>query len=617
MPQSLPDTAFQTHPEGGVYVAADDFLRGIDLGADDPEPTPEPEPVPEGQFLDGLDDNQQRAAGATDDVIYVVAGPGAGKTRMLTHRLAHLHSQGETGLRACTFTKKATSEMQARLKAMGAQAQIGTLHNLSRAIIKHCEHLVPSLEPAGGFVLARRPGFKHCEVDAHIKMMEGIVRKHGLPRMQNAAESRNPYADAVSQRKAYGRPPRMSTEEALTALQRGLKRTGANPEEVAYALYQAELQAANKFDYDDQVIVSRYLAERYPAETADFLASTSHLMIDEWQDTSHMQYCMVKALKEAKPSLHIFAVGDEDQSIYAFRGADIANAKRLIDELGAVQYRLGVNYRSVPEIVARTQELIQRNAKRMPNPITPHREAQQGLGVFPTDSALTAETMRLCREYGPATVAVIARRWMPLQVLAGELERADIPFYCERYARIENSAVAKDTLAVLHLHANAYLDTSTINRLSKLQGALKGVGKAFLEKWPGASHTPKGKRLAEYIAQRPLDKFTMPKVARFILKGNYLPYKHAPYMERMGQRFMEHCEKVGTVEAFRDSMDPRNRTLGVTLVTAHSAKGLEFQNVIVLNSDFPHPMGDEEEECRLLYVAMTRAQDRLILVSDE
>ena len=564
-------------------------------------------------WLSGLDEYQRAAAAATERAVYVIAGPGAGKTRVITHRLAWLYQNGITGLRSCTFTRKATNEMHQRLKAMGGQAAIGTLHNLSRALLTHCNDVVPELEPADGFALARKEGFKFLTGTTGISLMDAIVKQHNLPRLANAAESRNPYADAVSRRKAYGHAPAMTEDEALRTLKEHVPGRRINWIEIAYALYQAALLKRNAFDFDDQVIASRYVAERYPDMTYEFLASTEHLLIDEWQDTSFMQYCMVQALTVAKPALNVFAVGDEDQSIYGFRGADVRNAQRLIDDMGAQTYVLRRNYRSRPDIVSVSQSLIRRNKHRIDKTLEAVREAD-GRSVDDLIGGSAANVDLLARRYGAGNVAFISRRWKPVKALAEVCETKDIPFTCERFLRVEETALAKDCYAVLRmLTPGSEWDDWTIKRLAGLSGPLKGYGEAFLEKWPLNETTVKGRVLKRFLAEHASDdEMDMGEWLHWYFKAKFSKPQTASDIAK--QRMKGLARRIDALGSFRDRMsDKEERPRGVTLTTSHSAKGLEFPVVVVLAYDFPHPFGDVEEERRLLYVAMTRAQDRLLL----
>ena len=559
-----------------------------------------------------LDKAQRHAASSKARVTYVAAGPGAGKTRVIIQRIAALADDGLSAMqiRAATFTIKAAKEMTERLQEQGVAATVGTLHNLSRSLILHCREQIPDLADAGGFVLARKAGFRCWTGSEGQRLMSEIVRKYRLPFIATAAESRNPYSDAASQRKSFARAPRMRYQDAMQLAQQRDKSRQTNWLEVAYALYQQALVERNAYDFDDQVLVSRRLAEACPKETAAFLAPVAHLLVDEFQDTSQVQLRMLQAFLRVAPHLHLYCVGDEDQSIYGFRGADVSNVAALRDENGADVRILPANYRSRPAIVKAAQALIAQNRQRTAKALVATRPDSRA-AVQRVQGSIEWQVETLLRGGRPVSdIAVIGRIWKPIQGLAQWAEEQGLPLYCERYAPIAKSAFAKALAAVMRLQQDWELDDATAKRLVKMQGPCQGRGEKFWSEWPHNRGSKVAAPIADWLHAHPYrgdlgllsfsEAFVKAGFVRALARGQQV-------------RWDKYCARMQSCAAFWQAANEPVDERGITLTTAHGAKGLEWPVVLLLADGFPHGMGPEEEERRLLYVAMTRAQDMLLV----
>ncbi len=538
------------------------------------EPMPPTAPAPSGHagLLAGLDADQARAAATVDGPLIVAAGPGSGKTRMLTHRLAHLILEGGEPAQAClaiTFTRRAAEELRARLAALipasAGECAIHTFHSLGLA-------------------------FLHAEGAAA-----------GLPADVRSADERE---------RAAARPADLDLSHAkamrLLKTVSLLKRTGAPPadEESAAALATCRRlgQAGQWVDFDDLVGLPVDILENDPAVAARWRRRFRHICVDEFQDVDARQYRLLQLL--APDAASLCAIGDPNQAIYGFRGADAGCFARFGKDFpGTRTLRLGRNYRSTGSIVGAAAQLIGNGApddvtRPMREPLTLYAAADERAeadfvaatieNLLGGHDMLAAGRKGAARDGGGlgfADFAVLYRTDAQAAALRDALDRAGIPYKKSSPAPIANQPLVTALLDALarqdgkqHAAALPARIAAAAEQLRPEQDAAGQAALAEARRWLGA------------LAADAADETQL--------------------RERVA---------LSTEADFWDARADR-----VSLLTMHAAKGLEFPVVFVVGVEdglvpFSWNAADEAdpgaaaEERRLFYVALTRAKDRLFL----
>ncbi len=510
-----------------------------------PAPEMVAEPVSEAERI-GLDPDQARAA-AMPGPLAVIAGPGSGKTRMLTHRLARLAVDGKAAsCLAVTFTRRVTQELRARLAG---------------------------LLPAG----ATLPSV-HSFHALGLRILRGHAELAGLGTDFRVASEQ--------ERAAVLGSPRLLS--AVSALKRSGE-AGTGEAAAAHVALRAAGRAGNWVDLDDLVSLAADLLEAHEPVRAAWRERFVHLCVDEFQDVDAAQYRLLRAL--AAPDADLCVIGDPDQAIYGFRGADATAFARLAADYPALRtLRLGRNYRSAAGIVAGAAAIV----GGAPEPMRPsgHRiglhaaasdRAEAGFVAATIEALLGGHDMLAAartEESGPgnsalgfADFAVLYRTDQQAAVLREALDAAGIPFGKSTPAPILRQEAVPRLLAALDTNPDGELPARIAAAAAGLRAEIGPAPLAEAARWLTA--------LAE----------TAGDAAR-----------------------LHEAAALATEADFRDP-----RAARVSLLTMHAAKGLEFAVVFVLGLEeglMPLAWGDavdEAEERRLLYVAMTRARDRLYL----
>jgi DNA helicase-2/ATP-dependent DNA helicase PcrA len=608
----------------------------------------------EGQeLLHGLNPAQQEAVVAPDRPLLVLAGAGSGKTRVLTHRVAYLmaeHRARPDRVMAVTFTNKAAREMRGRIAVLlGAEPHgmwLGTFHALSARMLRHSGELIGIPR---NFVI-------YDEVDrtALIKAgmrLAGVDEKRVSPATVSAEISR-------------------AKNELLDHLAFANGAVGYVESQVAavYPKYQALLEDAAALDFDDLLFRAVDLLQQSEEARVYFQQRFDHVLVDEYQDTNRAQYLMLRDL--AEEHRHITVVGDPDQSVYSWRGADIRNILEFQrDYPDALVIPLEQNYRSTKAILAAAQAVIRENSERVEKGLW--SDGPEGTPVVVAQlydereeaNAVAREAQRLVDQgdcdFGD--IAVLYRTNAQSRALEETLLRAGIPYRLVGGVRFYQRREVKDVLAYLRLVASP-LDRLAFERVVNVPK--RGVGGQSLAELMraaaelGVSHwelladpqqagirgaASKGlqgframiEEVAEWGAQWPLvtliDKLLDRSGYRqFVrdgspegeerwanvieLRGLAAEQGEVPSAETLPP-FLEQVALAGEVDQMEES------TAGVTLITLHQVKGLEFPVVFITGIEeglLPHSrsldtLSEIEEERRLLYVGMTRAKQRLYL----
>jgi DNA helicase-2/ATP-dependent DNA helicase PcrA len=597
--------------------------------------------------LDQLNPEQLAAVTLDRGHALVLAGAGSGKTRVLTTRIAWLIQQGRVtpaGVLAVTFTNKAAREMQTRLAAMLAVNPrgmwIGTFHGLANRLLRahHREAGLPR-------------EFQILDSQDQLAVVKRLLR--GM----NVDEDRFPPRELqyfIMGRKEEG----VRARDAIAG-----DDTSRRYAEL-YAAYDEQCQREGVVDFAELLLRSFELLDRNEILREHYRARFQHVLVDEFQDTNRLQYRWLKLL--AGPQASLFAVGDDDQSIYAFRGANVANMAEFEREYARTQVvRLEQNYRSQGNILDAANALIAHNAKRLGKNLWTAAGAGDPLRVFEAQSDvdearwMVEEIRALAREGGRlADVAVLYRSNAQSRVLEHALFTAGLAYRVYGGLRFFERAEVKHALAYLRLIAapaddNAFLRVVNFpsrgigaRTVEGIQDAARAAGTSLYE----AALAQPGKAapfvaLIESLREEAQDLTLAEKVEQAVAKSGLAEhYKR----EREGAERLENLgELVNAAAAFdaeeieRESgeeIDPLTAFLthaaleagehqagegqdALQLMTMHSAKGLEFHAVFVSGLEeglFPHEQSllekdGVEEERRLMYVALTRARRRLYL----
>jgi DNA helicase-2/ATP-dependent DNA helicase PcrA len=606
-------------------------------------------------LLSQLNDPQREAVVHPGGPLLILAGAGSGKTRALTYRVAYLIR--ERGVRpgrilAVTFTNKAAHEMRERVDVLlgGPVARpiwIGTFHAICSRILR-----------ADGQAIGVPPTFTIYDEEDQRRVIRDCL------------------ADLRLDERRYP-PPVMhamigkAKDEALDVERYGARASSFMEEAAArvWRAYQAELRQRGALDFDDLLCETLRLFDEHPDVQRKYQERFDHVLVDEYQDTNHAQYLLVRAL--AARHRNITVVGDDDQSIYKWRGADVRNILEFEQDYpDATVVTLAQNYRSTKTILAAAHAVIQHNPHRHEKelwtsnddgvPITVYEAfdgSDESRFVVDRIRALTSGGLRL------RDVAVLYRTNAQSRLHEEELLKAGVPYQIVGGVRFYERKEVKDILAYLRVVVTPGDDVSlrralgtprrgigdvTLSRLAAyaaaarctlldamrrpeaLDGVQRGAARA-LEEFAGTIA-----RLADEAERLPASQL----ITRAMTLTGYQAMLEAEATEEAQERldnlrelvtvareveestgdvhvaaFLQHLALVADVDTYRDGVDR------VTLMTLHSAKGLEFPAVIVTGLEeglCPHVRAIDEdggldEERRLCYVGFTRAKRHLIL----
>lgn len=592
-------------------------------------------------YLEGLNEEQKRAVLATEGPVSVLAGAGSGKTRVLTTRIYHLMRQGIAGeeILAVTFTNKAAREMRERVRTMlGDDAGrgvpfIATFHGLGRELL---ESYGQAIGVSRYFTVYDRDDSERA-ISAALKALD-VDTKELSPRT---------VLGRISRAKGEGmRAAEFSERFARSSF-------GGRVVAEVWGKYEKTLKDEKALDFDDLIALPVRLLEEHPEVRAKAQARWKYVHIDEYQDTNGLQEKLARLLVEQHKN--IFVVGDGDQAIYGWRGAKMENILNFDKRFpGAETVILEHNYRSTRNLVSAANGVIEKNKNRKEKRSVTQNAAGDDIvihiAVNAEDEArwIAAKVRTLMRSgQAPESMAILFRTNFQSRALEEGLLRAGVPYKLLGTHFFSRKEV-KDVLSWVRL---ALEPTREADKMRAVAFPPRGIGKVTL-----------GKLAAGQQADlRPSDKA---KVAAFdaVVAGLTLASETtAPsdfvklVIESSGMRTalesgtaedrerFENIEELASVATRHDHLPGREgiaafladaalagdqdeldqgEKKGVTLMTVHAAKGLEFDTVFVSGMEeglFPHQgMGndkdrDEEEERRLFYVAITRAKQRLFL----
>ncbi|MFI7010227.1 DNA helicase PcrA [Streptomyces sp. NPDC050145] len=712
----------------------DSFLAGLQSPAEEPPPPPEddpehhgaPEPLPDDLFggkfdapvdrdthyrdgaprpaldpaalLDGLNENQRAAVVHGGSPLLIVAGAGSGKTRVLTHRIAYLLAQRGVHpgqILAITFTNKAAGEMKERVEALvGPRANamwVSTFHSA-------CVRILRRESKRLGFTSS----FSIYDAADSKRLMALVCRDLDLDPKKFPPKS---FSAKISNLKNE----LIDEEDFAAQAADGFEKTLAQ----AYAMYQSRLREANALDFDDLIMTTVNLLRAFPDVAEHYHRRFRHVLVDEYQDTNHAQYALVRELvgtaaahdaeveagMDAPPATddpgpaELCVVGDADQSIYAFRGATIRNILQFEEDYSdATTILLEQNYRSTQTILSAANAVIERNESRRPKNLWTNAGAGAQITGYVADTEhdeaqFVADEIDRLTDAGDAKagdVAVFYRTNAQSRVFEEVFIRVGLPYKVVGGVRFYERKEVRDVLAYLRVLANpedsvplrrilnvpkrgigdraeAMIDALSQREKISFPQALRRVDEAYGMASRSTNAVKRFNTLMEdlrtivesgagpatvleavlertgYLAELqastdPQDETRIENLQELAAVALEFEQENAAeegaaeeggaQAEASGGTLSDFLERVALVADSDQIPDEDDDGSGViTLMTLHTAKGLEFPTVFLTGLEdgvFPHMRSlgqakELEEERRLAYVGITRARERLYL----
>ena len=604
------------------------------------------------RYLEGLNEVQREAVLATEGPLLVVAGAGSGKTRVLTHRVAHLIAAcgvKPNEILAITFTNKAAGEMRSRLE--------GLLGGVARAI------WILTFHAACGRILRReaerlgyRSNFTIYDQADQVRLTKACLEE--LERDPKRFVPRGIHSQISNAKNQLVGP-----DEYMARVSSFYDQTVAE----VYQLYQRRLHASNAVDFDDLIMLTVEVLERFPEAATRWRKAFRYVLVDEYQDTNHAQYRLLQLL--ASEHKNVCAVGDPDQSIYGWRGAEIRNVLEFESDFpGGSRIVLDQNYRSTNTILRAANGVIANNRERKEKNLWSDLGDGEPVRALEVEDEhaearfVAAEVAQLIEEgYSGREIAVFYRTNAQSRVLEDVLVRQGVPYQVIGGPRFYERAEVKDLIAYLQVIDNP---ADAVSLLRIANRPRRGIGDTTLTRlqiWADANGTSlhealgnaeqagvAGASLKAVAALRTLllslqsqsQELSVPELVQQVLEqSGYLDSLEAERTIEARGRIENLQELVGVAQEYversevpslstflqeislvSDQDTIQEEQSLVTLMTLHNAKGLEFGAVFMIGMEegiFPHSRSIEEqgieEERRLAYVGMTRAKERLTL----
>ncbi|TSC91379.1 MAG: DNA helicase II / ATP-dependent DNA helicase PcrA [Parcubacteria group bacterium Licking1014_17] len=609
----------------------------------------------EGIIFDGLNERQKDAVSALDGPLLILAGAGSGKTKALTHRIANLMANGinPENILAVTFTNKAANEMKERVKALllrsGESAEainqlmLGTFHSVCLKILRAD---IEKLDYKKNFVI--------YDTDDQKALVKNLMEQAGIDTKRYPPIA---ILEKISQMKSELGDPESFFD----------KRRPNSSDSVAaliYPVYQQNLENSNAVDFDDMINLCILLFRKFPETLEKYQDKFRYILIDEYQDTNHAQYVWANML--AKKYKNIAVVGDDAQSIYGWRRADIRNILDFEkDYPKAKVVMLEQNYRSTQQILNAANNLISKNENQKQKNLWTEKGAGDSITVKEANDEreegdyVAGMIKELSENYSLDAFTVLYRTHAQSRAIEESMLKHGIPYAIVGGVRYYERREVKDILAYLRLALNPR-DKISLNRIYNVP--TRGIGTATYKKLndlniPVADladipaetfgniagrQTEEIKNLSRLISKfgDNAKEFNVSQLIKYIISAiNYENYINDGTEE--GKEKWENVKEIFTAAAKFDGIKPpegtgkfleevaliqdtdvrRGADKAVTLMTLHSSKGLEFPVVFIIGLEdglFPHARtlynpGELEEERRLCYVGVTRAMEKLHL----
>ena len=608
-------------------------------------------------FLKGLNPQQREAVACTEGPLLILAGAGSGKTRVITHRIAYIITERHvppSAILAVTFTNKAAAEMRERVAALLSDVPLSSAPNLS-TFHSFCVRL---LRRDGEPLAQIRPGFTRrfsiYDDEDQLALIKSGFRHLGLD------EKFMQYRAALS---------RISQSKNMKLTPKDLYRDAKDPVAGKLAIvwdeYEKSLRTANALDFDDLLLETVRLLYHDQATRALYNRRLSYIMIDEYQDTNRSQYELMRLLSETHGNVCV--VGDEDQSIYSWRGADIKNILDFEHDFPKARaIRLEQNYRSTKNILAAAGAVVAKNKARKGKTLWTEADHGEPLGLYAgwdaeNEGMFIAKTIERLLAVSPDDrVAVLYRTNSQSRQIEEALRRHGRKYLVVGGFSFYQRAEIKDAVAYLKLAAS---NQDSVSLMRVINTPARGIGRTTIEQvdafarenelslWDAVSRMidqqlfPARAQSALVTFRTMIQELTLrvaseplPDAMRFMLDrtgyGKMLEQEGTPEsearLENLGELVNAASEAAERGESLGDFLDHAalvadadavDEHAQVSLLTLHNAKGLEFQIVFLAGMEeglFPHQRSMAsvealEEERRLCYVGMTRARKRLFL----
>ncbi|MGE0529226.1 MAG: ATP-dependent helicase, partial [Bdellovibrionales bacterium] len=616
------------------------------------------------KFAETLNERQAEAVATLNGPLLILAGAGSGKTRVLTYRMANLIAQGEataSQILAVTFTNKAAREMEMRVLALLQELGIpvyekmwvSTFHSICARILREDIHL-----------LEYQPFFAIYDDSDQVQQIRKVLQALNINEKMYPVRS---FQARINEAKQQGlTPDEVAKGSSLSWDERSLE---------VYRLYEREMKRANALDFGDLLLKTYDLFRFYPDLLSRYQERFQYISVDEYQDTNHIQYLLVKQLAQGHRNLCV--VGDEDQSIYSWRGADITNILNFESDFPEAKVvKLEENYRSTGVIVRAASELIKNNTQRKDKTLFTHNEEgeliqiHEDLNEYEEARFVVQNIEALMRREDDAFTyndfAVFYRTNAQSRVLEDLMRGHNIPYKLVGGVRFYERMEIKDILAYLRTLVNP-ADDIAVQRIINVPA--RGIGKTTIEKISEiaarqgisfheailttaeqrAVHSGAARKLREFrnLIEKLAQKAKALKLSELFVEildaTEYvirLKEENTPESQSRIDNLEEFANAIRQFEQERgeeaaltqfleemalvsDTDQIEEGTQNVTLMTLHISKGLEFPVVFMIGMEeglFPSgraidsndPTGVEEER-RLAYVGMTRARKKLFL----
>ena len=623
------------------FDLSDDFV---------PAPSYVPKDAP---WLVGLNPEQREAVETTEGPLLVLSGAGTGKTRVLTSRLAHILLTNRARPWQClavTFTNRAAREMKERIAHMAGAATervwLGTFHALGvRMLRRHAE------------LVGLQSSFTILDTDDQLRLIKQILDSQDIDPKKNPAKT---LLGIIQRWKDRGQTPDKVDQGEVGEFAQGRAAK-------LYALYQERLRTLNACDFGDLLLHTLTIMQNNPAVLADYQEQFHYILVDEYQDTNVAQYLWLRLL--AQKHKNLCCVGDDDQSIYSWRGAEVANILKFEKDFpGAKVIRLEANYRSTPSILRAASGLIAHNQGRLGKTLRAGGEPDdpgdkvvvRGLWDGEEEARFIGEEIEALQRKGTSAnqIAILVRAGfqtrefeerlitigVPYKVVGGmrfyerqEIRDAlaylrviaqpadDLAF--ERIVNLPKRGLGDATLQTVHIHARGQglclIDAAAqLTETDEIKPRARQILRSFLtdiSRWrslsAGLIHTELAQTILDESGYTDMWRKEKTPDAQGRLDNLKELISAMAAFENL-QGFLEHVALVM-------ENDEKDEQLRVTIMTLHAAKGLEFDAVFLPGWEeglFPHQRALEEsgaagleEERRLAYVGLTRARKRVFV----
>ena len=613
------------------------------------------------KWLEHLNEEQQEAVRTTEGPLLIMAGAGSGKTRVLTHRIAYLIEEkfvNPYNILAITFTNKAAREMQERVEQLiGSTSEgmwISTFHSMCvRILWRHID------------LIGYSPNFSILDSSDQLTVLKQALKELNIdPKLYPPR--------AILTHISNYKNKLITSEQAFEQYESGYEKIVAE----VYEVYQKILRQNHSLDFDDLIMQTIHLFKRVPDVLEKYQHQFQYIHVDEYQDTNHAQYYLVKLLAEKYENICV--VGDSDQSIYRWRGADISNILSFEkDYPNAIVIYLEQNYRSTKTILEAANHVINFNPGRKPKKLWTENEQGEKIKYYKASTErdeaqfVLNEIERLISEenFKPSEIAILYRTNAQSRVVEDMLRMGKIDYTIVGGLKFYERKEIKDLIAYLRLIVN-HDDDLSFERI--VNEPKRGIGTASIERLRDYAsahemslfkaideieYTTVAKRAASALIKFQTNIVNLAKQQEFLSISELIDhmldvteYRQALIQEgtieaetrlenideflRAAEEFEKTNDEEVTLVDFLtdlaliadiDTFDEEEvaNQEQVTLMTLHSAKGLEFPVVFIVGMEeniFPHSRSfdDEDEmaeERRLAYVGITRAEQKLYLTS--